>query len=312
MTPLADDPTAAAVLAAVPCHPVPPSGRSAAIDALRATRNGHGFVIGCDGLMLILRRPWLALDVAVTPSPTAYLPYGEAGKNRADLLCGLIPDQLRAAILDHLRAARPHEAAAFVIWDEAARTCAVDFPTIDEAPSSSATSTPPTGRPWPSACVPAVCFCRCPAARSLETIMLNEGTNRHFLPAGYGERGIEVLLVGCGGNGAQMLMGLASLDAALRAISSRSLHVTVVDDDTVTEANLGRQPFYRCDLGASKARTLVERINIAHGLDWRAVHGRAPAAVGLRGIDILITCVDTAAARRAIGAAFVEVQPAPR
>ena len=142
--------------------------------------------------------------------------------------------------------------------------------------------------------------------------MLTEGTNRHFLPAGYGERGIEVLLVGCGGNGAQMLMGLASLDAALRAISSRSLHVTVVDDDTVTEANLGRQPFYRCDLGASKARTLVERINIAHGLDWRAVHGRAPAAVGLRGIDILITCVDTAAARRAIGAAIVEGQPAPR
>ena len=136
MTPLADDPTAAAVLAAVPCHQVPPSGRSAAIDALRATRNGHGFVIGCDGLMLILRRPWLALDVAVTPPPTAYLPYGAAGKNRADLLCGLIPGDLQAAILDHLRAALPNEAAAFVIWDEAARTFAVDFPTIDEATPS--------------------------------------------------------------------------------------------------------------------------------------------------------------------------------
>ena len=44
-------------------------------------------------------------------------------------------------------------------------------------------------------------------------------------------------------------MGLASLDTAMRAISSRSLHVTVVDDDRVTEANLGRQPFFRCDLG---------------------------------------------------------------
>jgi PRTRC genetic system ThiF family protein len=127
---------------------------------------------------------------------------------------------------------------------------------------------------------------------------------RHYLPAAMGNRAINVLLVGCGGNGAQMLMGLASLDTAMRAISPRSLHVTVVDDDIVTEANLGRQPFYRCDLGNSKARTLTERINLAHGLDWRAVHGRAPAAIGVKGVDIVITCVDTAAARRAIGAAI--------
>lgn len=142
--------------------------------------------------------------------------------------------------------------------------------------------------------------------------MQHDTASRHYLPDGYGKGGINVLLVGCGGNGAQMLMGLASLDAALRAISSRSLHVTVVDDDTVSEANLGRQPFYRCDVGASKARTLTERINIAHGLDWRAVHGRAPAAIGLDGIDLLISCVDTAAARRALGAVLVEGRSAPR
>ncbi|MDE2596306.1 MAG: PRTRC system ThiF family protein [Sphingomonadales bacterium] len=127
---------------------------------------------------------------------------------------------------------------------------------------------------------------------------------RHYLPAKLQDGAIKLLLVGCGGNGAQMLMGLASLDTALRAISSRYLDVTVVDDDTVSEANLGRQPFYRCDLGNSKARTLVERINIAHGLDWTAVHGRAPGAVDVRGFDVLVTCVDTASARRAISAAI--------
>jgi len=127
--------------------------------------------------------------------------------------------------------------------------------------------------------------------------------DRHFLPAKLQDGPIRLLLVGCGGNGAQMLMGLASLDIALRAISSRSLQVTVVDDDTVSEANLGRQPFYPCDLGASKARTLVERVNLAHGLDWTAVHGRAPTAVDAHSFDVLVTCVDTAAARRAIGAA---------
>lgn len=135
-------------------------------------------------------------------------------------------------------------------------------------------------------------------------------TNRHYLRPALGNRTIDVLLVGCGGNGAQMLMGLASLDTALGAISSRSLHVTVVDDDIVTEANLSRQPFYRCDLGNSKARTLVERINLAHGLDWKAVHGRAPGEAGVKGADILISCVDTAAARRALAVA-IDAEDAP-
>lgn len=134
---------------------------------------------------------------------------------------------------------------------------------------------------------------------------------RHYMPAALESCAIEVLLVGCGGNGAQMLMGLASLDAALRAISSRSLKVTVVDDDVVTEANLGRQPFYHCDVGNSKAHTLTERINIAHGLTWEAVHGRAPEAVGVGRADILITCVDTASARRALGAALAESDSPP-
>lgn len=135
--------------------------------------------------------------------------------------------------------------------------------------------------------------------------------NRHFLPAKMQDGTIRVLLVGCGGNGAQMLMGLASLDTALREISSRSLDATVVDDDVVSEANLGRQPFYRCDLGNSKARTLVERINIAHGLNWRAVHGRAPAAMSTGGFNMVITCVDSAAARRAIGADLLDVERNP-
>lgn len=141
--------------------------------------------------------------------------------------------------------------------------------------------------------------------------MKPETMDRHYLPATLGNRTIGILLVGCGGNGAQMLMGLASLDTALRAISPRSLHVTVVDDDIVTEANLGRQPFYRCDLGNSKARTLVERINLAHGLSWHAVHGRAPSAIGVEGADILITCVDTASARRALGTVLAEGNSIP-
>ena len=141
--------------------------------------------------------------------------------------------------------------------------------------------------------------------------MQPDSQDRHYLPAVFDNRTISILLVGCGGNGAQMLMGLASLDTALRAISSRSLHVTVIDDDIVTEANLGRQPFYRCDLGNSKARTLTERVNLAHGLSWTAVHGRAPAAIGVERADILISCVDTASARRALAAPLGQNRSVP-
>ncbi|MDF0490416.1 PRTRC system ThiF family protein [Sphingomonas sp. H39-1-10] len=141
--------------------------------------------------------------------------------------------------------------------------------------------------------------------------MQPDAMDRHYLPAAFAHRTINILLVGCGGNGSQMLMGLASLDTALRAISPRSLHVTTVDDDIVTEANLGRQPFYRCDLGNSKAHTLTERINLAHGLDWTAVHGRAPQAIGVDDSHILISCVDTASARRALGAALDHARSVP-
>jgi len=153
MTALADDPTAAAVLEAVPCYPVPPSGRSPAIDVLRASQEGRGLAVGRDGVMAIVRRPWLALDVPVAPPLTAYLPYGSIGEARADLRCGLIPHELLDGILDHLRAALPNEAAAFVLWNAATRAFAIDYPLIDEATPSRLVYRPPAwGIDWHLVC----------------------------------------------------------------------------------------------------------------------------------------------------------------
>lgn len=143
MTALADDPTAAALLAAVPCYPVPPSGRSPGIDALRGARAGHGLAIGQDGVMLILRRPWLELDVLVAPPIAAHLPYGSVGRPKADLRCGLIPRPELDLILEDFIAALPNEAAAFVIWSERSRTFQLDFPLIDEATPSRLVYRPP-------------------------------------------------------------------------------------------------------------------------------------------------------------------------
>ncbi|RIA46430.1 PRTRC genetic system protein A [Hephaestia caeni] len=153
MTMLADDQTAAAVLAAVPCYPVPPVGRSPTIDALRDARAGHGLAIGNDGVMLILRRPWLELDVPVAPPISCYLPYGSIGGRRADLRCGLIPGDHLDHILDHFRAALPNEEAAFVLWNEVTREFAVHLPVIDEAtPSRLVYRTPGLEPDWHVVC----------------------------------------------------------------------------------------------------------------------------------------------------------------
>jgi PRTRC genetic system protein A len=147
MTLLAIDPTAAAVLDTAPCFPVPPSGRSPVIDALRAARAGHGLAVGRDGVMLILRRPWLAVDVPVTPPIKAYLPYGSIGEPCAVLRCGLIPGDRLAGILDHLREALPNEAAAFVIWNEATGAFTVELPVIEAATPSRLVYRTPTLAP---------------------------------------------------------------------------------------------------------------------------------------------------------------------
>lgn len=153
MSLLATDPTALAILDAVPCYPVPPSGQSPALDALRAARAGHGLAIGSDGVMLILRRPWLALDAFVTADIMAHVPYGIAGPAKADLRCGLIPGDLLDQAIGHFLTALPNEAAAFIMWNERTRAFSIVFPDIDEAtPSRLVYRTPYLGPDWCVVC----------------------------------------------------------------------------------------------------------------------------------------------------------------
>lgn len=144
---ITNDPTDAAVLSAVPCFPVPPSGVSPAIAALRQARDGHGILVGHDGLMLVLRRAWLALDQHISPPIPIHLPYGSIGANRCALRCGLIPAWIFAAIDEHFAKAAPNEAAAFVTWQETTGTFDVVIPDIVEATPSRLVYRPPVLRP---------------------------------------------------------------------------------------------------------------------------------------------------------------------
>ncbi len=133
---MVNDPTDMAVLAAVPCYPVQPSGRSAEIDALRTVRAGHGYIVGRDGMMLILKRPWLDFAAVVTSAPICHLPYGSIGEQRMILACGLIPHRMLGEVIQHFEAALPNEAAAFILWKEHTREFSIEYPPIDEASPS--------------------------------------------------------------------------------------------------------------------------------------------------------------------------------
>lgn len=78
--------------------------------------------------------------------------------------------------------------------------------------------------------------------------------------------------------------------------------MTVIDDDVVSEANLGRQAFSPSDLGQPKASVLVHRTNLFYGTQWEAMVGRFNT--GTTGFvdagHIIISCVDTIASRLSV------------
>ena len=122
---------------------------------------------------------------------------------------------------------------------------------------------------------------------------------KHSLPKHLRTRAVDVLVVGAGGTGSQVLTALAQFDCALRALGHQGLRVTVTDPDTVSHANVGRQMFYPADVGHYKSQVLVHRINLTMGTRWEARTEKV-AASGRVGFDIVIGCVDTRAARFAI------------
>jgi len=124
----------------------------------------------------------------------------------------------------------------------------------------------------------------------------------HRLPAKLLSQPVRVLLVGAGGTGSRILEKLVCLHRALLAKGHPGgLRVTVVDPDTVSAANIGRQAFYPGDIGCYKADVLVNRANMALGnVRWESVTAKLDTRSGLEGFDLVIGAVDNRAARLGI------------
>jgi PRTRC genetic system ThiF family protein len=128
------------------------------------------------------------------------------------------------------------------------------------------------------------------------------GRLQHRLPSRLLTKRVEILLVGAGGTGSRILEKLVCLHRALIAKGHpQGLMVTVVDPDTVSAANIGRQAFYPGDIGCYKADVLVNRANMALGdLRWKSAIAKLDARAGLEGFDLVIGAVDNRAGRLAI------------
>lgn len=125
---------------------------------------------------------------------------------------------------------------------------------------------------------------------------------KHVLKAELLTRAVDVLLVGAGGTGSRMLEKLVALHRALKAKGHPGgLRVTVVDPDTVSPANIGRQAFYPGDVGSFKCDVLVNRANMAlENVCWTAQPALLDTRACLDGYDLVIGAVDNRAARLAI------------
>lgn len=115
---------------------------------------------------------------------------------------------------------------------------------------------------------------------------------------------VTVHLIGAGGTGSQVLTALAKMNHAMIALDHPGLHVTLWDADEVSKANLGRQLFAEAELGLNKAVALISRVNRFFGTNWKArpiQYRTKTATTHHREANIIITCVDTVAARLEIG-----------
>ena len=125
---------------------------------------------------------------------------------------------------------------------------------------------------------------------------------KHILNEKHLRSPVAVYMVGAGGTGSRMLEKLVCLHRAMKALGHPyGLRVTLIDDDTVSHANIGRKAFYPGDVGCYKSDVLINRANMALGdVAWKSSVERITTSTSLHNAEIVIGAVDNRAARLAM------------
>jgi len=124
----------------------------------------------------------------------------------------------------------------------------------------------------------------------------------HNIDARLQTRAVSVILVGAGGTGSHVLRRLANIHHAMLELGHpEGLNVLVLDPDTVSKSNVGRQNFWPSDVGQPKAEILVNRCNMMMGTKWKAEAARVTTDTRFPySTDLVIGCVDNRKGRGAI------------
>ncbi len=125
---------------------------------------------------------------------------------------------------------------------------------------------------------------------------------------------VNIWVIGCGGTGSYLAEAVAQLWVAtdgMKRTPTPLKHLYLVDPDVVEYKNVGRQRFCHADVGKFKAVALAERCALTFGLRAFAIPEKFNLGLvnsvhsgkynwGRDTQDILLGCVDNAAARRVL------------
>jgi PRTRC genetic system ThiF family protein len=116
----------------------------------------------------------------------------------------------------------------------------------------------------------------------------------------------EVVIVGCGGTGAQIARTVARIIRMMQDTGKSTPKLRFVDPDVVETKNVGRQLYTDANVGMYKSIELSRRFNYALGLEIEAIpeafnHENHISSRG--GSTVIIGAVDNWAARKAIARA---------
>jgi len=104
--------------------------------------------------------------------------------------------------------------------------------------------------------------------------VLDHGEVTHYEPTFFAKQTepITILVIGCGGTGYNLLKELAYINDALIILNHPGLKVVAIDNDTVSEANVGRG-FTAYEIGMPKSKAIISQINRIYGFNWLGING---------------------------------------
>lgn len=117
---------------------------------------------------------------------------------------------------------------------------------------------------------------------------------------------LNILLIGAGGTGSYLatLIGQMAYSMAKMTDNERVIKLAIMDDDVVSDSNIGRANFYPCDIGLPKAEVLADRLKYGLGINVSSKIEKMDESYNFlaRQYDMVITCVDTGRFRYEFGA----------